>query len=80
MHTSGAIETGLLTQQECKESRQMKSHDPKINAILCFTKAILENRGHVKIETISLISLIIQANYVANVAKPEIDFPEPPSL
>ena len=32
------------------------------------------------VETIAMISLITQANYTANVGKPELDFLEPPSL
>ncbi|MCP3925310.1 MAG: carboxymuconolactone decarboxylase family protein [Desulfobacterales bacterium] len=97
LHTSNAVDSGLLIHQECLEARRMKSSDQKINAILILTREILENQGDVRneiienaknygfddgdiIETITTISLITQANYTANLAKPELDSLEPPLL
>lgn len=97
LHTSNAIDSGILTSEECLDARRMKSPEPKMNALLELTKEILENRGRVGdeiiekvkrhgfddqdiVEAIATISLIIQANYTANVARPEIDFVEAPPL
>jgi len=97
LHTSGAVSSGLLTPQECLDARRMTSPDPGAKAMLGFTRAVLENRGHVEdgtievmkcqgfddreiIEAIAVIALINQANLTANVARPELDFPEPPAL
>ncbi|MCP4161842.1 MAG: carboxymuconolactone decarboxylase family protein [Deltaproteobacteria bacterium] len=97
LHTSNAVDNGLLTHQECLEARRMKSSDQKMNAISALTREILENKGNVRneiiekakqqgfddqeiIETITTISLITQANYTANLARPEMDSLEPPNL
>ncbi len=47
LHTSTAVDGGILTKEECIEARQMKSANPKDNAILRFTRAILEKHGKV---------------------------------
>jgi uncharacterized peroxidase-related enzyme len=47
LHTSTAIESGILSQEECLDARRMKSTVSKTNTILKFTKDVLENRGKV---------------------------------
>ncbi|MDM8537852.1 carboxymuconolactone decarboxylase family protein [Desulfobacterales bacterium HSG17] len=97
LHTSNAVDGGILTHQECLEARRMKSSNHKKNIILELTNEILEKRGDISdeliekvkqkgfndqeiIEAIATISLITQANFIANVSKPEIDYLEPPVL
>lgn len=97
LHMNGAIETALLTRQECLDARRMTSADPKSDALLKLTQEILEKRGHIEdetienvkhhgfvdqdiVEAIATISSITMANYTANVAKPELDFPEAPPI
>ena len=55
LHTATAVDGGILTKEECIEARQMKSADPKANAILTFTKVALNQRGKVDDETLALI-------------------------
>jgi uncharacterized peroxidase-related enzyme len=55
LHTAGAIDGGLLTKEECIEARQMKSSDPKTDAILGFTSEVLEKRGKVDDEMMLLM-------------------------
>ena len=55
LHTSTALDSGVLTAEECIDSRQMKSSVLKTNAILCFTKDVLESRG--KINDTSVIEI-----------------------
>ncbi len=97
LHTSNAVDNGLLTHEECLEARRMQSQNAKVNALLEFTEEILKRQGHVKdisidkvrqqgfndqdiIEITATIALITQANYTANIAKPEIESLVPPSL
>ncbi len=97
LHTSNAIDGGVLTERECLDARRMNSPDPKANALLKLTKAILDKRGQVDdsvidearqhgfddqdiVEMINIIGVINIANYTANVARPELDFLEPPPL
>ncbi|MFH2060748.1 MAG: carboxymuconolactone decarboxylase family protein [Pseudomonadota bacterium] len=47
LHTSSAIDSGILTKDECLDARRMKSTNPKIDAILKFTKAVLEKQGRI---------------------------------
>ena len=55
LHTSTAIDGGILTREECIEARRMKSTDPKTDAILRFTRAVLERRG--KIDNNTLVNV-----------------------
>jgi len=55
LHTSKAVDGGVLTKGECLEARQFKATTPEGNAVLKFTKEILENNGHATDEMISLI-------------------------
>jgi uncharacterized peroxidase-related enzyme len=52
LHTSTAIDSGILTQSECIDARKMRSTDPKTNTVLNFTKEVLENRGKVNFNSI----------------------------
>jgi len=47
LHTAGAVDGGQLSWLECLQARRMSSPDPKANALLKLTQAILSNRGHV---------------------------------
>jgi uncharacterized peroxidase-related enzyme len=97
LHTSDALDSGLLTDEECLEARRMNSPHPKDNALLILTREILNNKGHVSdltmeharrygfddqemVEIINIIGVITIANYTANLARPELDFLEPPPL
>lgn len=55
LHTATAVDGGLLTMQECVEARRMKSPDAKADAILDFTKKVLEKRGNIDDETLTSI-------------------------
>jgi uncharacterized peroxidase-related enzyme len=45
-HTSTAVEHGVMTVEESLEARRAQSPDPKIDALLKFTKEVVEKRGH----------------------------------
>ncbi len=47
LHTAGAVDGGILTQEECIEARRMKSPDPRADVLLRFTKEVLEKRGNI---------------------------------
>ena len=51
-HTSTAVEHGVMSVEETLDARRGESDDPKINALLRFTKELVEKRGHVSDETI----------------------------
>ncbi len=55
LHTATAVEGKILTEKECIEARQMSSADIKANAVLYFTKVVLNQRGKVDNEAISLV-------------------------
>ncbi|MCP4583871.1 MAG: carboxymuconolactone decarboxylase family protein [candidate division Zixibacteria bacterium] len=55
LHTSNAVDGGILTHRECLEARRRKSPDPKINVILKLTNEILEKRGHISDQIISKV-------------------------
>ncbi len=55
LHTSTAIDGGILTEEECINARSMKSTDSTENAILTFTRAVLESRGKVNNNSITEI-------------------------
>lgn len=55
LHTSTAVDGGVLTKEECIQARRMKSSDPKAGAILMLTKEVLEKRGKIDDETLLLI-------------------------
>jgi uncharacterized peroxidase-related enzyme len=46
-HTSTAVEHGLLSMDETLEARRAQSPDPRADAILKFTKEVVEGRGRV---------------------------------
>jgi uncharacterized peroxidase-related enzyme len=46
-HTATAVEQGLLSSEECIQARKFESSDPKANALLRFTKEVLEKKGKV---------------------------------
>lgn len=52
LHTTTALEEGILTKEECIEARQMNSSDSETSAVLNFTKAVLTERGKVDDETL----------------------------
>jgi len=47
LHTSRAVEAGVLTRRECLEARRLHSPDPKTQALLRLTREILERRGKI---------------------------------
>ena len=47
LHTSTAVDAGILTREESIERRRIKSTDPKADAILSFTGAVLEKQGKI---------------------------------
>ncbi len=52
LHTTTATEGDILSKAECIEARRMKSADPQADAVLSFTKAVMNSRG--KIDDISI--------------------------
>ncbi len=97
LHTTTAIEAGLLTPDDYIQVRKFESGDPKDLLILKFTKQVLKHQGRLDdenvmgfkaegiddqemVEIIAVISFIQMANYTANLARPEMDFPEAPSI
>ena len=55
LHTAGAVDGGILTEEECIESRRMESSDPRAGALLRFTKEVLEKRGNIDENTLASI-------------------------
>jgi uncharacterized peroxidase-related enzyme len=55
LHTSTAIDAGILTQSECIDARKMRSVDPKINTMLGFIREVLVKRGKVTSNSIDNI-------------------------
>jgi len=55
LHTAGAVDGGILTEEECIEARRMKSPDPRADAILRFTKDLLEMRGNIDEGTLASV-------------------------
>ncbi len=55
LHTASAVDGKILTKSECIEARKMKSHNPKDDAVLNFTKQVLGQRGHVDEDALLLI-------------------------
>jgi uncharacterized peroxidase-related enzyme len=54
-HTSTAVEHGILTQQETLDARRGRSDDPRIEAMLVFTTAVVTDRGHVTDELLERV-------------------------
>ncbi|MBU1340793.1 MAG: carboxymuconolactone decarboxylase family protein [Proteobacteria bacterium] len=54
LHTATAVDGEILTKKECLEGRRMKSSDPKADALLAFTKEVLEKKGKVNEDTLFL--------------------------
>lgn len=54
LHTSTAVDGSILTKEECIEARRMKSTNPKADAILKFTKAVLEKKGKIADSTLEI--------------------------
>ncbi len=46
-HTSMAVDHGVMTTEESIDARKGESADPKIDALLKFSKELVENRGHI---------------------------------
>jgi len=55
LHTATAVDGGILTKEECIEARRMDSPDPKTDAILRFTREVLEKRGKVDEDILLLL-------------------------
>ena len=55
LHTANAIEAGILTSEECMEARKMKSADPRIDAVLFFTRSILDKRGKIDDKSLAIV-------------------------
>jgi uncharacterized peroxidase-related enzyme len=55
LHTSTAIDSGILTQSECIDARKMRSMDLKTDAMLNFIRDVLENHGKVNSNSIKEI-------------------------
>jgi len=86
-HTSLARQLGI-SEEEILESRQARSRDSKTAAALRFVRSLVQQReAHVPdlheygysdwdiIDLIAEVSMNVFANYVAIVAKTEVDFP-----
>jgi uncharacterized peroxidase-related enzyme len=46
-HTASAVEHGVMTKEETLNARRGQSPEPRIDALLKFTRAVVEKRGHV---------------------------------
>ena len=47
------MENNILTKEECLDARRMKSDDPRAQAVLQFTREVLEQRGKVSDEVLA---------------------------
>src|SRR6266702_785032 len=80
-HTYVAKHVAHLSDQAIEESRRLSSADPKVDAALSFTQAVLDTRGGVSdadgeiAEIIAHVALSVLTNYVNRVADTEVDFP-----
>jgi uncharacterized peroxidase-related enzyme len=50
-HTSTAVEHGVMTMEETLDARKGRSGDPKTDALLKFTREVVEKRGDLSDET-----------------------------
>jgi uncharacterized peroxidase-related enzyme len=55
LHTASAVDGGILTEEACMEARRMRSTDPKVDAILRFTREVLSNHGKIGNRTLSMV-------------------------
>jgi uncharacterized peroxidase-related enzyme len=51
-HTSTSVEHGVMAVEETLDARKGQSSDPRIDALLNFTKEVVEKRGHVRDEAL----------------------------
>lgn len=54
-HTSTAVENGVMTREESLDARRGTSADPKIDAMLKFTREVVEKRGQMRDETLQAV-------------------------
>ena len=53
LHTATAVDSGILTKEECMLARRMRSADPRSDAVLKFTKEALFKRGKIEDKTLA---------------------------
>lgn len=54
-HTATAVEHKVLTKEESVLARKAQNPDPRIDALLKFTKEVVEQRGHVSDQTFQVV-------------------------
>ena len=56
LHHHQALEYGILDRKACMDARRMASPDAKANALLSFTRQVLENHGNVDNDALAAVS------------------------
>ncbi|MEM2983308.1 MAG: carboxymuconolactone decarboxylase family protein [Candidatus Bathyarchaeia archaeon] len=54
-HTATSVEGGILTLEETIQARRLESPDPRANALLLFSREVIEKRGKVSDETLNAL-------------------------